>query len=114
MLLYQLSGGDEYYDLPQRLRLHRENMRRLKQLQPRIDHLLPNHNGFPIDSDYIDRFISLVDAVLSGEAIIEDKLNHRFIEMDPIAPKLCRVKYNDASFFAEKDKLLAVYGKGDI
>lgn len=114
VLLYQLSGGDEYYDLPQRLRLHRENMRRLKQLQPKIDHLLPNHNGFPINPDYIDRFISLVDAVLSGEAIIEDKLNHRFIEMDPIAPKLCRVKYNGVSFFAEKDKLLAVYGKGDI
>ena len=89
-------------------------MRRLKQLQPKIDHLLPNHNGFPINPDYIDRFISLVDAVLSGEAIIEDKLNHRFIEMDPIAPKLCRVKYNGVSFFVEKDKLLTVYGKGDI
>jgi len=114
VLLYPLSGSDEYYDLPQHLRQHRENMQKLKQLQPRIDCLLPNHNGFPIDTDYIDRFISLTDAISTGEAVIEDKLNHRFIEMDPIAPKLCRVKHNGVSFFVEKEKLLAVYGKGEL
>jgi len=113
VLLYPLSGSDEYYDLPQHLRQHRENMQKLKQLQPRIDCLLPNHNGFPIDTDYIDRFISLTDAISTGEAVIEDKLNHRFIEMDPIAPKLCRVKHNGVSFFVEKEKLLAVYGKDE-
>ena len=88
VLLYPLSGSDEYYDLPQHLRQHRENMRKLKQLQPKIDHLLPNHNGFPIDTNYIDRFIALVDAIFTGDAVVEDKLNHRFIEMDSIAPKL--------------------------
>ncbi|MBE6980307.1 MAG: MBL fold metallo-hydrolase [Ruminococcaceae bacterium] len=114
VLLYPLSGSDEYYDLPWHLRLHRENMRKLKQLQPKIDHLLPNHNGFPISPDYIDRFIALVDAIFAGSAVIEDRLNHRFIEMDPIAPKLCRVKHNGVSFFVEKEKLLAVYGKGEL
>lgn len=114
VLLYPLSGSDEYYDLPQHLRQHRENMRKLKHLQPKIDHLLPNHNGFPISPDYIDRFIALVDAIYTGEAVIEDKLNHRFIEMDPIAPKLCRVKHNGVSFFVEKEKLLTVYGKGEL
>ena len=114
VLLYPLSGSDEYYDLPQHLCRHRENMRKLKQLQPKIDHLLPNHNGFPISPDYIDRFISLVDAIFAGSAVIEDKLNHRFIEMDPIAPKLCRVKHNGVSFFVEKEKLLTVYGKGEL
>jgi len=113
VLLYPLSGSDEYYDLPQHLRQHRENMLKLKKLQPKIDHLLPNHNGFPISPDYIDRFIALVDAIYTGEAVIEDKLNHRFIEMDPIAPKLCRVKHNGVSFFVEKEKLLAVYGKDE-
>ena len=114
VLLYPLSGSDEYYDLTWHLLQHRENMLKLKKFQQKIDHLLPNHNGFPIGTDYIDRFIALVDAIFSGEAVIEDKLNHRFIEMDPIAPKLCRVKHNGVSFFVEKEKLLTVYGKGEL
>ena len=114
VLLYPLSGSNEYYDLSQHLYQHRENMRKLKHLQPKIDHLLPNHNGFPISPDYIDRFIALVDAIYTGEAVVEDKLNHRFIEMDPIAPKLCRVKHNGVSFFVEKEKLLTVFGKGEL
>ena len=111
MLLYDLSASGEPYDLKQRLLAHRENMKRLMALQPEIHWLLPNHNGFPIETTYIDDFIALADACFSGDAVIEDKLNHRFIEMDPIAPRLCRVKLGRVSFFVEKELLLQFYGK---
>lgn len=113
VLLYDLSASGKPYELKQRLISHRKNMKRLKALQPEIDWLLPNHNGFPIENTYIDDFIALVDAIFSGDAVIEDKLNHRFIEMDPIAPRLCRVKHGRVSFFVEKAPLLALYGKGE-
>lgn len=113
VLMYDLSASGGEYDLLQRLLAHRENMRRLKTLQSEIDWLLPNHNGFPIETSYIDEFIALTDAVFSGDAVIEDKLNHRFIEMDPIAPRLCRVKFGRVSFFMEKEPLMSFYGKGE-
>lgn len=113
VLLYDLSASGNAYDLQQRLLSHRENMKRLKALQPEIDWLLPNHNGFPIEKTYIDDFIALTDAIFAGDAVIEEKLNHRFIEMDPIAPRLCRVKHGRVSFFVEKQPLLAFYGKGE-
>ncbi len=74
-------------------------------------YLLPNHNGTPISPEYIDEFIGLVDHIFAGDAIIEDKLNHKWIEMSPDAPKLCRVRYKKASIFIEKEELLKVYGK---
>lgn len=43
--------------------------------------------------------------------MIEDKLNHKFIEMDPKAPELCRVLYKCASIFIKKGLLMEVYGK---
>ncbi len=113
VLLYDLSASGKPYDLKMRLLAHRENMKRLRVLQPAIDCLLPNHNGFPIDVSYIDDFIALTDGIFAGNAEIEDKLNHRFIEMDPIAPRLCRVKLGRVSFFMEKEPLLAFYGKGE-
>lgn len=113
VLLYDLSAGGKPYDLLDRVKAHRENMQRIKKMQADIDHLLPNHNGFPIENTYIDDFIALVDAIFSGDAVIEDKLNHRFIEMDPIAPRLCRVKLGRVSFFMEKQLLLRFYGKGE-
>ena len=113
VLLYDLSASGKPYDLKMRLLAHRENMKRLRALQPAIDCLLPNHNGFPIDVSYIDDFIALTDGIFAGNAEIEDKLNHRFIEMDPIAPRLCRVKLGRVSFFMEKEPLLAFYGKGE-
>lgn len=112
VLLYDLSARSEEYDLLARLLAHRDNMVRLKTLQADIKYLLPNHNGFPIEPSYIDDFITLADAIFSGKAEIEDKLNHRFIEMDPIAPRLCRVKAGRVSFFMEKEDLLKFYGKG--
>lgn len=114
VLLYDLSASGNSYDLKARLAAHRENMRKLHELKAELEWLLPNHNGFPLDTSYIDDFIALTDAIFSGTAIIEDKLNHRFIEMDPIAPRLCRVKHGRVSFFVEKEALLGFYGKGDL
>lgn len=111
VLLYDLSASGGDYDLRERLLTHRDNMRRLKAREADIDFLLPNHNGAPIEVSYIDDFIALTDAIFAGDAQIEDKLNHPFIEMDPIAPRLCRVKKGRVSFFVEKEKLMAVYGK---
>lgn len=113
VLLYELSGSGGTYDLLGRLLAHRDNMRRLKMIQDKIDCLLPNHNGFPIELSYIDDYIALTDAIFSGDAIIDKELNHKFIERDPIAPKLCRIRYGRASFFTEREPLLRFFGKGE-
>lgn len=41
---------------------------------------------------------------------IEDKLNHRFVEMDPKAPELCRVRNGHCSIFIKKAEVLKIYG----
>lgn len=74
--------------------------------------ICPNHNGTPIERAYIMEFAELVEKVYSAEAVIEDKLNHPFIEMDPQAPFLCRVSWKRASIFIVKELLMEVYGKG--
>lgn len=112
VLLYDLSASGRPYDLRQRLLAHRENMERLWARRDEFDCLLPNHNGFPIDNGYIRDFIALTDAIFAGTAVIEDRLNHPFIELDPIAPRLCRVKLGRASFFVEKEPLMQLYGTG--
>lgn len=50
-------------------------------------------------------------AVYAGTAVIEDKLNHPFIEMDKIAPALSRVWWKNVSIFIRKDQVMSVYGK---
>ena len=113
VLMYDLSGGTgPAYDLKSRLLAHRENMRRILALSDEFDHLFPNHNGTPIAKSYIGDFIALTDSIFAGGAEIEDELRHRYIEMDPIAPRLCRVKLGAASFFVEKEPLMEFYGKG--
>lgn len=112
VLLYDLSGSGREYDLRERLLAHRANMERLWARRAEFDWLLPNHNGFPIDKDYIREFAALTDAIFGGTAVMEDQLNHPFIERDPIAPKLCRVKLGRASFFVEKEPLMTFFGKG--
>lgn len=76
------------------------------------DLIFPNHNGGPIAREYLTQYIELVDAVYAGKAVIEDKLNHPFIEMDEKAPTLCRVRWKNVSIFIKKDLLMTVYGKG--
>ena len=48
---------------------------------------------------------------LDGTALIEDRLNHRFIEMDPKAPELCRVRCGNVSIFIKKKEVLKLYGE---
>ena len=99
------------YDVKERIDNMKKNCERVKALKPK--YILPNHNGTPIADSYLDDFIGLIDGIYSGKSTIEDKLNHKYIEMDPKAPTLCRVRYNRASIFIKKDLLMTVYGKNN-
>lgn len=96
------------YDVRERLDNMKENAQMLMDLQREYTFVLPNHNGTPIAKEYLWDYAKLVDAIYNGTAVIEDKLNHPFIEMDPIAPKLCRVRYKCASIFIEKELLRCI------
>lgn len=110
--LFDNSANPEVeYDVKVCLDNFRENASFVKSLRGEIQYLLPNHNGTPIAFSYVDDFIGLVDAVYAGTAVIEDKLNHPFIEMDPKASSLCRVRYKSASVFINKSLLMEVYGE---
>lgn len=112
VLMFDNSGNpDAPYDVRERLDNMRANTVRMKELSDAYDCLLPNHNGTPISKEYVDDFIGLVDHIYAGTAVIEDQLNHPFIEMSPKAPSLCRVRYRGASIFIEKEQVLSVYGK---
>ena len=100
------------YDVKERLLNFKDNCQRMKDLAGEYDYLLPNHNGFPIAKSYLDEYIELVDHIFDGMAKIEDKLNHPFIERDPKAPALCRVRWKHSSIFIKRELLMTVYGKG--
>lgn len=104
------SNPDAPYEVKSRLDNMKANCQKVKLLNPK--YIFPNHNGTPIASSYLDDFIGLIDGIYSGEATIEDKLNHKYIEMDPKAPTLCRVRYNRASIFIKKELVMTVYGSG--
>ena len=112
MMFDNSKNPEAPYDVRQRLLNLKANTQRMKYLEGDYDWLLPNHNGYPIAKSYLDDFIGLVDAVFAGTAVIEDKLNHPFVEMDPKASGLCRVRYQKASIFIEKEEVIKVYGKG--
>lgn len=95
------------------LKNYRDNLNAVKELDPEYNWLLPCHNGAPLDKSYLDDFILLVDGVFSGETEICEKLAHPFIEMDPKAGRLVRIRRGKASAFVFKDQLMDVYGKGE-
>ena len=99
------------YEINSRLKNMKKNCERVKSLNPR--YILPNHNGTPIAVSYLEDFIGLIDGIYSGKSKIEDKLNHKYIEMDPKAPTLCRVRYGKASIFINKKLLMSVYGNNN-
>lgn len=105
------QNPDIVYDLKVILKNFQDNCKKIEELKDQFDYLLPNHNGFPIAKGYITGYIELVDAIYNGTAIIEDKLNHPFIEMDPQASKLCRVRWKNGSIFTYKEQLMELYGK---
>ena len=84
------------------------NAERIWALRDSYDLVLPNHNGSPISKSYIRDFSELYDAIKKGEVRVEEKLNHFFIEQDPKAPLLCRVRYKSISIFAYKKDIEAL------
>ena len=114
-LMYDNScNPDAPYDVAERVNNLRSNALRLKELCGPGWLLLPNHNGAPISRAYLDAYVALVDGIYSGTAQIEDKLNHPFIEMDPKAPELCRVRLGHCSIFIKKAEVLKLYGKQSV
>ena len=113
VLLFDNSNNpDAPYDVKARLDNFKKNNQNIKTLSDKIKYLLPSHNGGPIALSYIDDAIELVSHIYNGDAIIEDKLNHPFIENeDPKAPELCRVRWNNVSIFIKKKDVMSVYGK---
>lgn len=111
VLMYETEviPGFEFV-LDQKLRAHHANMLRLRALQEAWDTLLPAHNGAPIAHSYLDDYIGLVEHIYAGDAIIEDRLNHIYAEAGDPDHKLCRVRWNKASFFVIKDDVMALYG----
>lgn len=112
ILLFDNSNNpDAPYDVKERLDNFKKNNENIKQLSNKIKFLLPNHNGYPISLSYVDDAIELVNHIYKGDAVIEDKLNHPFIEkQDPKAPELCRVRWNNVSIFIKKKDVMNVYG----
>ena len=111
-LLYDNScNPDAPYHVEKRLDNLRQNALRLKSVCREGWYLLPNHNGTLISTSYLVEYVALVEAIFNGTAVIEDKLNHRFIEMVPKAPELCRVRWGSVSIFIKKQEVLKVYGK---
>lgn len=98
------------YDAKERLNHLKENALRILEVSDAFDWVLPNHNGYPLTKAYLEDYVGLVDAVYAGTAVIEEKLNHPFIEMDPKAPELCRVRYGRVSIFIKKDDVKKLYG----
>lgn len=112
VLMYDNSNNpDAPYNVKERLDNFYKNNKRIQELSDEYDYLLPNHNGVVIAKSYVQEFIELVEHIYAGDAVIEDKLNHKFIEMDPKARELCRVRYKHASIFIKKALLMEVYGK---
>lgn len=113
VLLFDNSRNpDAPYDVRDRLENMSKNSTMLLELSDENTLILPNHNGTPISREYFKDFAQLVEKIYTGEAIIEDKLNHPYIERDPQAPFLCRVRWNKASIFIVKELLMTVFGKG--
>ena len=110
-LMYDNSNNpDAPYDVKDRLDNLKSNAEELIALSADYDMVLPNHNGTPIAKDYLQHYVELVDAIYAGKAMIEDKLNHPFIEMDPKASTLCRVRFQNVSIFIRKDLVMTIYG----
>lgn len=112
VLMYDNSNNpDAPYNVKERLDNFYKNNKRIQELSGEYNYLLPNHNGVVIAKSYVQEFIELVEHIYAGDAVIEDKLNHKFIEIDPKARELCRVSYKHASIFIKKALLMEVYGK---
>ena len=89
-------------------------MLRLKRLDCLWKTIFPAHNGAPIAHFYLDDFIALVEHIYAGDAIVEDKLKHVHAEAGDPEHKLCRVRWGKASFFVNKEDMMALYGTNTL
>lgn len=116
VLMYEVETqkfpGRPEFDLRQRLIAHHRNMCRLRALKGQWEYLFPAHNGAPIAPSYLDDHIALVEHIFAGNAIVEDKLNHKYAEAGDPEHRLCRVRWQKASFFVVKADLMALWGTG--
>lgn len=115
VLMYEtekIPGID--FILDQKLRAHHRNMLRLQGLRGSWNTIFPAHNGAPIAHSYLGDYIGLVEHIYLGDAVIEDKLNHKYAEAGDPEGRLCRVRWNKASFFVVKEDLMALYGTGGL
>ncbi len=111
VLMYETEAIPGYeFVLDKKLRAHHANMMKLLERKADWNTILPAHNGAPIAHSYLDDFIGLVEHIYLGDATIEDKLNHKYAEAGDPEGKLCRVRWNKASFFVVKEDLLALWG----
>ena len=93
------------------LKNFRDNVARMWDLRDAYDYVLPNHNGTPIAKEYIRDYNELYDAILEDRVTVEEKLNHKYIEMDPVAPELVRVRHANISIFIRRKDLAKAQGK---
>lgn len=115
VLLYEVEEGDRLEGRPEfilkdRLIRHHANTLRLLALREHYDAVYPAHNGAPIAVSYLEDYAALTEHIFAGDAIIEDKINHKYIERDNPNHGLCRVRWNKASFFVKKADLTALWG----
>jgi glyoxylase-like metal-dependent hydrolase (beta-lactamase superfamily II) len=101
----------EAYNFESRIRSHKANMEKLKARSNEFDFLCPAHNGAPMAKEYLDDYIKLSESILDGTAKIEEKINHKYIEMSTLGPCLCRARYNQASFIVKKEHIRNINAK---
>lgn len=96
------------YDVPTALRNFQDNTRKIKSYAADFDYLLPNHNGCPIAKSYLDDYIRLIDDIFAGKVTIDEKLNHRYMEMDAQASKICRIRGKKGSIITYRAQVQAI------
>lgn len=82
-----------------------ENTKKILSYADEFDYLLPNHNGAPIAKSYLNDYIDLIHAIFEKKVLPDEKLNHRYIEMDPQAANLCRVRGKSGSIITYREGL---------
>lgn len=114
VLMYETAPHPQRppFVLDQRLRSHHKNMLRLKSRSSQWNTIFPAHNGAPIAHSYLDDYIGLVEHIYDGTALIENELHHIYAEAGDPEHKLCRVRWNKASFFVVKADLMELWGTG--
>lgn len=113
VMMFENSNDPELkakYTQDQLLRNYRRNLMRVKSLESEYDWLLGNHNGSPLAKSYLDDFIELVDHIYIGDVTVEDKLNHKYVEMDERNRDLCRIRWKKASIFARRPEIDLLLG----